>query len=513
MFPREPPQYVQEYAGDGLARGHPVAAAVCYVSEHRISGWYPQFELLSNANPVERQRLFEAAAKILRQRVTFDSRFHALLEGIPDDSLPPFFALPFTERLSRMAEPGQPQIGDMPPQPPTLRGRVGAVLVNIVRRMLFWYTDQIRAQHKRIAEAAREQARALHELSAAGRWGRDALADITSRVAGQEQQQVLHASRLEDIWTELQALAGRIERIELQVDPLLSGQSTIARALSEHAAAVRIQTESLLERLTDVEREAREESDRIRAGLGARMGRFEASLQELHAPPTLSRKISHVDDRLLAAHAQAFRGDRAEIKRRLAVYLPHAQRAYAAAGSLPALDLGCGRGEWLEVLSESGIPVRGIDANREFVAACRELGLNATEGDLPQVLQSIPDESHGIVSAIHVLEHLSFRDLLEVVDQAVRILKPGGIVVFETPNPRNLFVSSNNFYLDPTHHHPLPSEFLAFIVEARGLSQPQVLPLVPYPDSYRLQETGQAALFINEHFFGPQDYGIIARKS
>jgi len=498
--------------------------------------------LSSNANQVERRRLFEAAAKILRQRVTLDPRFHALLEGIPDDSLSPFFVLPFTERLSRMAEPGQPQIGDMPPQPPTLRGRVGAVLVNIVRRMLFWYTDQIRAQHKRIAEAAREQARALHELSAAGRWGRDALADITSRVAGQEQQQLLHANRLDDIRTELQAFAGRIERIEQQVETLLGGQSTTARALSGHADAVRVQIESLLERLSSVEREAREESGRTRAEITASTERFEAVLQELntaagqlrqaearaarnelllkaalpaqtHPEPTLAGEIRHLDDHLLAVHAHAFRGDRAEIKRRLAVYLPHAQQACAAAGNLPALDLGCGRGEWLEVLSEAGISVRGIDANREFVAACRDLGLDATEGDLPQVLRSIPDESHAVVSAIHVLEHLSFRDLLEVVDQAVRILKTGGIVVFETPNPRNLFVSSNNFYLDPTHHHPLPSEFLAFILEARGLFQPQVLPLVPYPESYRLQETGQAAVFINEHFFGPQDYVIIARKT
>src|SRR6059058_599101 len=119
---------------------------------------------------ISNRRLLDAAAKVLRQRVTPESRFYVLLQGIPDAPSSPFseIALPYTERLSRMAEPGQGQIGEMPPQPPTLRGRIGAVLVNFVRRMLFWYTEQIRAQQKRIAEAAREQARILHSLSAAG---------------------------------------------------------------------------------------------------------------------------------------------------------------------------------------------------------------------------------------------------------------------------------------------------------------------------------------------------------
>jgi O-antigen chain-terminating methyltransferase len=102
--------------------------------------------------------------------------------------------------------------------------------------------------------------------------------------------------------------------------------------------------------------------------------------------------------------------------------------------------------------------------------------------------------------------------MLEVIDQAVRLLKPGGIVIFETPNPKNLLVSTNNFYLDPTHHHPLPSEFLAFVIEARGLCEPEMIPLSPYPDCFHLQGAGPAVEFINRHFFGPQDYGIIARK-
>jgi O-antigen chain-terminating methyltransferase len=283
------------------------------------------------------------------------------------------------------------------------------------------------------------------------------------------------------------------------------------QSLQEHLSGTRTELDAALEEMHAAEKQLRETEARVR--------HYELLLKTVlsaqkHPERELAREIPRLDDRLFAEHARAFRGDRAEIKRRLDVYMPHARAAWQATGNLPALDLGCGRGEWLEVLKEAGIPARGIDSNRELIAACRELDLEACEGDLPQMLRSIPDNSHAIVSAIHVLEHLAFPDLLEVVDHAVRILKPGGIAIFETPNPKNLFVSSNSFYLDPTHHHPLPSEFLAFILSARGFSDPQIFPLVPYPDSYRLDENGsQAAIFINEHFFGPQDYGIIAKKA
>jgi len=141
------------------------------------------------------------------------------------------------------------------------------------------------------------------------------------------------------------------------------------------------------------------------------------------------------------------------------------------------------------------------------------MSLDVRHGHLPRILSSIPDESLSAVTAFHVLEHVSFADLLEIIDHAVRILKPGGIAIFETPNPKNMFVGANNFYLDPTHRHPIPSELLAFIVETRGLCDPTVLALSPYPDYFRL--TGPecpAVQFINDHFFGAQDYGIVAHK-
>ena len=446
--------------------------------------------------------LLDAAAKLLHRRLTPQSRLYALVEGVLDSSASPFseIALPYTERLSRIAEPGHPQVGDMPPQPPTLRGRVGAVLVNVVRRMLFWYTGQIRAQNKRIAEAAREQARVLHELSAAEQRGRLALEETTQRLSEQQD--------------ELLALEQQLETLRAQAASL---QEMLASVAAENRRAQEALREShqgnteLREELQTIRHELREAK--------ARLSQQELVLKRSLEPgtqvsPAISAELQRLDDHLFAEHTRVFRGERAEIRRRLGVYLPHAQRAYALTMNAPALDLGCGRGEWLELLAESDIAAQGVDSNRYFTQQCRELGLNAVEGDLVQFLRQAGSESCSVVSAIHVLEHVSFRDLVEVVDQAVRILKPGGIIIFETPNPKNVLVSSNNFYLDPTHRHPLPSDFLGFVIEARGLCELEVLALSPYPESFRLKESDcQAAGFINDHFFGPQDYGIVARKA
>jgi O-antigen chain-terminating methyltransferase len=225
-------------------------------------------------------------------------------------------------------------------------------------------------------------------------------------------------------------------------------------------------------------------------------------------------ELAHFNDPLFVDHSASFRGTRADIKHRLAVYLPYVHEAFAAAMKSPALDLGCGRGEWMELLAEAGIPGKGIDRNRDLVNACRERGLDALEGEITHFLQTVPDESLSMVTGFHIIEHIPFPTLVELVDQAVRILKPGGMAIFETPNSKNLFVSSNNFYLDPTHLHPVPSELLAFLLEARGLCDPKVIPLSPFPDYFHLPDSDCPAVrFINEQFFGPQEYGIVARKS
>jgi len=123
----------------------------------------------------------------------------------------------------------------------------------------------------------------------------------------------------------------------------------------------------------------------------------------------------------------------------------------------PILDIGCGRGEWLELLKENNLNARGLDLNQVMVRMCRDKGLNVEEGEALSFLKSLPDSSLGAVTGFHLIEHYGFEFLVKLLGEILRVLKPGGIVIFETPNPGNILVGSCNFYIDPTHNKPLPS--------------------------------------------------------
>jgi 2-polyprenyl-3-methyl-5-hydroxy-6-metoxy-1,4-benzoquinol methylase len=203
-----------------------------------------------------------------------------------------------------------------------------------------------------------------------------------------------------------------------------------------------------------------------------------------------------------------FRGTREDIKERLRIYLPILSKAGATS---EILDVGCGRGEWLEVLKEAGYSARGIDNNRIMVEQCSELGLNAGLADAITYLQSLADGSLNCLTAFHVAEHLPLETLLSFLTEVVRTLRPGGLVILETPNPENVLVGSFNFYLDPTHRNPIPSATMKFLLESRGFSRLEVLKLHPMV-SKRLKGKDELSKHFNEYFFGPMDYAIVGRK-
>ncbi len=173
-------------------------------------------------------------------------------------------------------------------------------------------------------------------------------------------------------------------------------------------------------------------------------------------------------DVFYAAFEDRFRGVRSEILQRVRVYLPLIERVAAGLPDAPILDLGCGRGEWLELLRNEGRVATGVDSNGVFVEECRAFGLAVEQADALKFLRSQPDDSYGAVSAMHVVEHLPFESLITLVDECLRVLRPGGLLILETPNPENLTVATQSFHLDPTHRKPLPPPLLAFVVEARG---------------------------------------------
>jgi SAM-dependent methyltransferase len=216
----------------------------------------------------------------------------------------------------------------------------------------------------------------------------------------------------------------------------------------------------------------------------------------------------HMLDALYASLEYRFRGERNELKEKFKVYLPYLQKAGI---TTEVLDLGPGRGEWLELLHEKGVQARGVDSNRAMSQRCREAGLDVVSGDGLEYLRSLPDNSVNAVTSFHVIEHLEFYDLIALIDEIMRVLKPAGLLILETPNPENVLVASCNFYLDPSHHRPIPSQTMHFLLEARGFQNVEVINLHPLL-SQRIEGDTDLIHRFNDIFYGPMDYGIIAQK-
>jgi O-antigen chain-terminating methyltransferase len=203
------------------------------------------------------------------------------------------------------------------------------------------------------------------------------------------------------------------------------------------------------------------------------------------------------------------RGSRDLILGRLQAYRPLLEALLSQSDNPDALDLGCGRGEWLQVLSEVGFNGLGVDQDAGMLRGCEELGLAAIEGDALAYLLQQPDDSLLLVSAFHLVEHLPFKILQAIVEQALRVLQPGGVLIMETPNPENLSVGAHTFYLDPTHERPLPPALLSFLPDYYGFAHSVV---------WRLQEAASVlknpSPGLTEVLQGVSpDYAVIAQKS
>lgn len=229
------------------------------------------------------------------------------------------------------------------------------------------------------------------------------------------------------------------------------------------------------------------------------------------AAEQLAALDAHNLDALYVAFENRFRGSTAEIAARQARYLDMMRMIAPVAAGGTVLDIGCGRGEWLALLKEGNIAARGVDTNVAMAEQARAQGLDVTEGDAIAHLRMLPDGALAAITAFHVVEHLPFRALVALFDEALRVLQPGGAILFETPNPENLVVGACTFNYDPTHMKPLPPDLLRFLAEARGYDAARIIRtaqdcLLDQPES------GFAPAEINDWFRQPPDYALLARK-
>ncbi|MGE5473038.1 MAG: methyltransferase domain-containing protein [Ignavibacteriales bacterium] len=239
--------------------------------------------------------------------------------------------------------------------------------------------------------------------------------------------------------------------------------------------------------------------------------RFSDSISSEQIKKVLSEE-EHMLDAMYVSFEEQFRGEREDIKERIKFYLPYMKQLQSEEKDMNILDIGCGRGEWLELLKENGYEAKGIDLNRVMVNYCKELKLDVIESDAIEYLKKLKTNSLDVITGFHIVEHLSIETLIALIDESFRVLKPKGMLIFETPNPENIIVGSCSFYSDPTHRNPIPPETLKFFVSSRGFSKAEIVRLHPL-NYFNYDNSDDSMKHISFRFNMEQDYSVLAVKS
>jgi 2-polyprenyl-3-methyl-5-hydroxy-6-metoxy-1,4-benzoquinol methylase len=202
--------------------------------------------------------------------------------------------------------------------------------------------------------------------------------------------------------------------------------------------------------------------------------------------------------------ADRFRGPEDKIRALQSLYIER------FTGASDILDIGCGRGEFLQAAQAAGIPAHGIDLHPENIALCRAKSLSAEPADLFDYLARQPDASLGGIYCSQVIEHLPPARLPELVQLAAAKLRRGALIAFETPNPECLTIFATHFYIDPTHTRPVPAPLMAFYLEEAGFGRIEVLRLSPASES--IPAVNDLSEPLREALFGSMDYAIFANR-
>jgi O-antigen chain-terminating methyltransferase len=350
---------------------------------------------------------------------------------------------------------------------------------------------------------------------------------LRDRIDGADGRLAAVESRLDAIEEVIRGLQGelaelredRVARLEHRFDELADAGSelgaTAARLRDRVIPAVVERGNLLVDRLSEQLEEV--------ASLVERALRREP----LPVPPP-----SETEHRLATALAEvqpllveSFRGSEEEVRHRLDRHLETLR------GSAPVLDLGCGRGELLDMLREAGIEARGVELDPALAQAARRRGLEVAESEVLEHLEKQPPDSLGAVTAIHLVEHLEAAEVLALLAEIRRVLRRGGLLLIECPNPHNLRVGAALYWLDPTHRRPLMPETLELFCVASGLEIRGIEPLHPFPEEQSFSDPDEARTAdatpevreladrldrvtdrLDELLNGPRDFALVAAK-
>lgn len=335
-------------------------------------------------------------------------------------------------------------------------------------------------------------------------------------------------------------LAATQERVNPEWDAALAELDRRQQSMHATLATFDLAAQDFVERIEGNEVDLREVGDAIshlrgdsavdRSELRMQRSRLELVLREARqALPeplekeqleTLTRELNRLLGEQYGEFETAFRGTRELVRERQKTYLEDVLALKAL--KAPVVDLGSGRGEWLELLRDHDLPAYGVDTNEHFDEQNRERGLEVRHEDALAHLRNLPESSLAAVTAFHLIEHLEAEGLLDLVDSALQALRPGGLLIFETPNPTNLEVGASTFHIDPTHRKPVHPLWLEFLLTSRGFVDVELRYLNPALDMQLAVPSvdgggadPELRTFVeqaNAVLFGPRDYAALGRK-
>jgi O-antigen chain-terminating methyltransferase len=347
------------------------------------------------------------------------------------------------------------------------------------------------------------------------------------RVAEAERQIEALRQPLADIWTVHRQLVADVQAFQLSSHQALGNTEAELRkglgntelGLKEDLRAAQNEVVTLVQHATNAQLSSfngkvQHDMALLRSEWRATLARDSRALER--AADALARNISPPSlgtadlsaPSVYVAFENAFRGAW-KVKERMQWYMPHIRALYHHKEPRPVLDLGCGRGEFLQELQRNNIPCVGIDLNPAMVDASRAQGLNVSLAEAVSHLRDREPGSLAAISSFHMIEHIPFDQVLHLIEAAKRALMPGGLLILETPNPENLVVGGCTFWYDPTHIRPLPPAMMAFYVQQAGFD-----PVRTARFFLRTDEPDVATIDVPvwPSVDGPLDYSIMATK-
>lgn len=410
---------------------------------------------------------------------------------------------------------GTRRVGQLNPRNPGLHNDAIQLAKKVMRRSLTWYTrplhyfqggairalqriESVLQSHEQSFQAiSRELDRQTTLISGQ----RSDIAALNEKLAA---ALLAHAQRLEDLHTKVSGLSQTDAELEAKLDRANSTEiANLQSELIQVQANLRdIQLQNRL-RDRDVRRFAH--ATQSSAALGA------DRQQAMPVSPMFPAEFRHESDFDYFAFEDLYRGDEAEIRRRQKAYLEYFR------GRANVLDVGCGRGEFLELLRDNGIDAKGVEAGTDQCLLCREKGLEVVQQDLLSYLESLPDGALGGLFSAQVIEHLTAGDQLRFIWLAYQKTQQGSPVIIETINAQCVWAVMRNFFLDPTHVRPMHPETLKFAmnsvqfknVEIRFSSPVSERLIPPLHLDGNVAEFNRRIQDLNELMYGSQDYAAI----